>query len=638
MRRYNSRESPTRRQHPPHNGGHHEDARHRMDHRSISFLQLAALSFAAPARERGIDNPRPPRSGGPYTVRVPLKGERMLRALVERDFDILAKTKDGQVDVVAENDEDLRFLQTLGVPIAVIRTPDMPSRRAPALDANLGLYHTYAEMTSAPSNARTDVSGARRPLLHRPQLLEGRYIYALKISDNVSIDEDEPEVLYMGNHHAREIMSVDIPLRFAQYLLANYGTDPDVTAMVNEREIYFVPMVNPDGHVYVELNHSGDSDYWWRKNRRRNYDGSYGVDLNRNYGYMWGYDNIGSSPMPSDDDVPRHRALSRRGKHRRSGRSARGGSSSSDSLSIRTASGFSIRGDTPRRSAPITPSSRRSPTLRRRQRVHRGSRGGDSLRDERRHGRLGLRGDHGETPDVSLHARDEQLRAGRVRPRGHVHPAHVRSHAPDEHGSSPLRRQSVADHAALPGDAVRDRRRGVSAVHGELGADPSPDPNPAVSYDVIEYKNPGWIARDGANEVSESLDLRRVRASPPRGNTRGRGAISRARREQLDAHAPDGELLQRHDGHRLASLPLVVRHRDQLRLRVRRGEHERRGARGRRSPGTSRRPTTRTALNKGNGITGTSPGWMPAIFPLTAYLGSDIEIRFSYVTDPGDTR
>ncbi|MBP2681808.1 MAG: putative carboxypeptidase, partial [Candidatus Krumholzibacteriota bacterium] len=256
-------------------------------------LAAASFCFAAPRANEG-STPETAAVGGPYTVRVPLKGQQVIRAILERGMDVLSITKDGHAEVVAENNEDLRFLQTLGVPIAVIRTPDMePS--APALDANLGLYHTYAEMRAAlqtldaayPTLADFDSIGIST---------QGRRMYALKISDNVTTDEEEPEVLYMGNHHAREIMTVDIPLRFAQYLLANYGTDPDVTAMVNEREIYFIPMVNPDGHVYVELNHSGSSDYWWRKNRRRNFDGSYGVDLNRNYGYMWGYDNIGSSP------------------------------------------------------------------------------------------------------------------------------------------------------------------------------------------------------------------------------------------------------------------------------------------------------------------------------------------------------
>ncbi len=110
----------------------------------------------------------------------------------------------------------------------------------------------------------------------------------------------------MGNHHARELMSVDVPLKFAEYLLTNYGIIPEVTDMVDSREIYIAPMINPDGHVYVEQNHTGDSDYWWRKNRRDNLDSSFGVDLNRNYGYQWGFDDVGSSPGSEQHYIPWH--------------------------------------------------------------------------------------------------------------------------------------------------------------------------------------------------------------------------------------------------------------------------------------------------------------------------------------------
>ncbi len=120
--------------------------------------------------------------------------------------------------------------------------------------------------------------------------LEGREIWALKISDNASVDEDEPEVLICGNHHAREVISVIIPVHVAQEILAGYGSDPDYTEWVNEREIWIVPVVNPDGLTYVET-----TDIFWRKNRR----GSYGVDLNRNYETNWGHDNNGSSPSTS---------------------------------------------------------------------------------------------------------------------------------------------------------------------------------------------------------------------------------------------------------------------------------------------------------------------------------------------------
>jgi len=118
-------------------------------------------------------------------------------------------------------------------------------------------------------------------------------IWMLKISDNVSDEEDEPAVFFLGDHHAREPISTEVTLGIIQYLTDNYGIDDQITYMIDHTEIYIVPMVNPDGHEVVldQLN------TWWRKNAadgdnngQFNYNsGSYdGVDPNRNYGWNWG--------------------------------------------------------------------------------------------------------------------------------------------------------------------------------------------------------------------------------------------------------------------------------------------------------------------------------------------------------------
>lgn len=129
--------------------------------------------------------------------------------------------------------------------------------------------------------------------------IEGRPIYWMKISDNPNQNEDEPEILYTALHHAREPNSMMQMIFFMYYLLENYDSDPLIANIVNERELYFVPVVNPDGYIYNE-NTNPNGGGMWRKNRRNNGGGSYGVDLNRNYGYEWGYDNNGSSPDPWD--------------------------------------------------------------------------------------------------------------------------------------------------------------------------------------------------------------------------------------------------------------------------------------------------------------------------------------------------
>lgn len=127
--------------------------------------------------------------------------------------------------------------------------------------------------------------------------VEGRTIWAVKISDNPNINENEPAVGFDALVHAREPQSMATLMYFMWYLIENYGSDPEVTYLVNNREIYCVPCFNPDGYEYNRLTNPNGGGYW-RKNRRNNGGGCYGIDLNRNFGYMWGYDNIGSSPDP----------------------------------------------------------------------------------------------------------------------------------------------------------------------------------------------------------------------------------------------------------------------------------------------------------------------------------------------------
>ena len=130
--------------------------------------------------------------------------------------------------------------------------------------------------------------------------IEGRTIYAVKISDNPNVNENEPQVFYNSLIHAREPQGMMTVLYYMYYLLENYGTDPEVTYLVNNREIYFEPVINPDGYEYNHITNPNGGGFW-RKNRKLNSDGSRGIDLNRNFGYMWGYNNSGSSNIPSDE-------------------------------------------------------------------------------------------------------------------------------------------------------------------------------------------------------------------------------------------------------------------------------------------------------------------------------------------------
>lgn len=129
---------------------------------------------------------------------------------------------------------------------------------------------------------------------------EGRPIHMVRISSNPNTDQGKPEVLYDALHHAREPESAMQMIFFMWYLLENYGTDPLITYLLDERELFFVPCVNPDGYVHNQATNPAGGGMW-RKNRRNNGDGTFGVDLNRNYGHQWGIDDSGSSPNPMSD-------------------------------------------------------------------------------------------------------------------------------------------------------------------------------------------------------------------------------------------------------------------------------------------------------------------------------------------------
>jgi hypothetical protein len=125
--------------------------------------------------------------------------------------------------------------------------------------------------------------------------IEGRNLWMIKISDNPDVDETEPEVLYSALTHAREPMGMQQLFFYMYYLLENYNTNSTVKYIVDNTELFFVPCVNPDGYKYNETISPGGGGMH-RKNCRNTGGNPKGIDLNRNYGYQWGYDDIGSSP------------------------------------------------------------------------------------------------------------------------------------------------------------------------------------------------------------------------------------------------------------------------------------------------------------------------------------------------------
>lgn len=166
---------------------------------------------------------------------------------------------------------------------------------------SMGGFYTYDQVVQELDSMRLQYPNLITAKQNLGTSHNSKVIWAVKISDNPDINESatEPVIYFDGLHHAREPQGMASLMYYMYWLLENYGTNPEVTYLVNNREIYFVPVVNPDGYYYNQTtNPNGGGS--WRKNRRFN-NPSYGVDLNRNYPYKWGYNNSGSSPTPSSE-------------------------------------------------------------------------------------------------------------------------------------------------------------------------------------------------------------------------------------------------------------------------------------------------------------------------------------------------
>jgi len=137
---------------------------------------------------------------------------------------------------------------------------------------------------------------------------ENRPLYWVRMSDNPNSDEAEPEVLYTAIHHAREPEAMQQLVYYMWYMLENYATNPEVQGILDNTELYFIPMVNPDGYQHnVDNDPNGGGMH--RKNKRNVGSSNPGVDNNRNYDYIepgtgsiWGTSGVSSDP--NDDTYP----------------------------------------------------------------------------------------------------------------------------------------------------------------------------------------------------------------------------------------------------------------------------------------------------------------------------------------------
>ncbi|WP_236240197.1 M14 family metallopeptidase [Streptomyces sp. CC228A] len=267
--------------------------------RTATLAAVLALAVAAPLTATSASTAAPaagsaartPAAAGEETVRQyeihgpATPAERSAIAATGVSID----EADDHSVVVSADDRQAERLRSLGHRLEALPAP--PDRSAGAAVAPQDFppadsrYHNYAEMT-----AEIDQRLRQYPGIMSKRVIgrsyEGREIVAIKISDNVGTDENEPEVLFTHHQHAREHLTVEMALYLLREFGAGYGSDPRITRMVDSREIWIVPDMNPDGGEYDIASGSYRS---WRKNRQPNPGSSYvGTDMNRNWDYKWG--------------------------------------------------------------------------------------------------------------------------------------------------------------------------------------------------------------------------------------------------------------------------------------------------------------------------------------------------------------
>ncbi|OLF17787.1 M14 family metallopeptidase [Actinophytocola xanthii] len=268
---------------------------------SIMAGALLALSLVLSSTGNAASEEPADRTTSEYYVTGEIDGHT--RNAVAKTGAAINSVEHGALNVTATA-EEVRAIEALGLHVDAQPAPgghghdheaeDVTAFDFPPADSN---YHNFAEMTAVLNAAVAD-----HPTLISKRVIgrsyQNREIVAMKISDNVATDEDEPEVLFTHHQHAREHLTVEMALYLVAELTDKYGTDSRITNMVNSREIWIVPDMNPDGGEY---DISTGSYAGWRKNRQPNSGSSaIGTDMNRNWAYQWGCCG-GSSGSPSSD-------------------------------------------------------------------------------------------------------------------------------------------------------------------------------------------------------------------------------------------------------------------------------------------------------------------------------------------------
>jgi Zinc carboxypeptidase/Immune inhibitor A peptidase M6 len=282
--------------------------------RSVVVLSAIALvgTAAITTVPAGAAPKSPPGGAGleVYTGEVDAAGVEKMRALgLDANDFVVDAGAGGTTEVEAVlTDTQAAKLQAQGVELEVKRVNGKKASEVLQAQAEQGwdAFRSYSEdggirdeimATAAENETLTEV-------VNVGSTVQGQEILAVRMTadaDSVA-DGTRPAVLYAGAQHAREWITPEMVRRLMHYVLDNYGSDAEITELVDTTELWFLPVANPDGYDFTFT----EGNRLWRKNTRE-INGEPGttigdgVDPNRNFAVKWGYDNEGSSPDPASD-------------------------------------------------------------------------------------------------------------------------------------------------------------------------------------------------------------------------------------------------------------------------------------------------------------------------------------------------
>jgi len=217
-------------------------------------------------------------------VEVPISGRASLDSLARLGFEVAdVRSIDGaqRAVIVVSPETELRLAQrgfrTRALSVARVTT-----------GAAADTFHSFHAFDNPGTGIRATLAAwaASDTLIHLDSVgasYEGRPILAVKLGPPDD-SPTRPNVLFLGTHHAREWISTAVAMKLIRWLADSGG------ALITAHDVWVMPVENPDGYQYTFTD-----DRYWRKNRRPNGDGTYGVDPNRNYPAFWGVDDVGSS-------------------------------------------------------------------------------------------------------------------------------------------------------------------------------------------------------------------------------------------------------------------------------------------------------------------------------------------------------